>query len=134
MRRQLSRSILSAIGLSAGLLLITFIVTNFRQDAKIRGPLSATCNCPSLETRIERLEKLTVPNLDKSDARKTIAVNVDTTTTTTATPLISATTTTTLLPELPPCKHVSKESPVQRAILIYYPHHQSEYFFPEIRW
>ncbi len=32
------------------------------------------------------------------------------------------------------CKEVQKTSPVQRAIIIYYPHHQSEYFFPEVRW
>lgn len=33
-----------------------------------------------------------------------------------------------------PCIEVKKSSPVQRAIVIYYPHHQSEYFFPEVRW
>jgi hypothetical protein len=32
------------------------------------------------------------------------------------------------------CKEVQKNASVQRAIVIYYPHHQSEYFFPEIRW
>ncbi len=32
------------------------------------------------------------------------------------------------------CKDIEKTSPVQRAIIIYYPHHQSEYFFPEVRW
>ncbi|CAF4743704.1 unnamed protein product, partial [Rotaria sp. Silwood2] len=35
---------------------------------------------------------------------------------------------------LKPCEEIQKSSPVQRAILIYYPHHQSEYFFPEVRW
>ncbi|CAF4159482.1 unnamed protein product, partial [Rotaria sordida] len=35
---------------------------------------------------------------------------------------------------LKPCKEIQKSSPVQRAIVIYYPHHQSEYFFPEVRW
>ncbi|CAF4078946.1 unnamed protein product [Rotaria sordida] len=35
---------------------------------------------------------------------------------------------------LKPCKEIQKGSPVQRAIVIYYPHHQSEYFFPEVRW
>ncbi len=33
-----------------------------------------------------------------------------------------------------PCIEVQKTSPVQRAIIIYYPHHQGEYFFPEVRW
>ena len=33
-----------------------------------------------------------------------------------------------------PCEQVEKTSPVQRAIIIYYPHHQSDYFFPEVRW
>jgi hypothetical protein len=32
------------------------------------------------------------------------------------------------------CKEVQQSSPVQRAIIIFYPHHQSEYFFPEVRW
>lgn len=32
------------------------------------------------------------------------------------------------------CEQVEKSSPVQRAIIIYYPHHQSDYFFPEVRW
>ena len=32
------------------------------------------------------------------------------------------------------CIEVQKSSPVQRAIVIFYPHHQSEYFFPEVRW
>jgi hypothetical protein len=33
-----------------------------------------------------------------------------------------------------PCIEVQQSSPVQRAIIIFYPHHQSEYFFPEVRW
>ncbi|CAF5079020.1 unnamed protein product, partial [Rotaria sp. Silwood1] len=37
-------------------------------------------------------------------------------------------------PILKPCEPIEKTSPVQRAIIIYYPHHQSEYFFPEVRW
>jgi hypothetical protein len=32
------------------------------------------------------------------------------------------------------CKDMEKTSPIQRAIIIYYPSHQSEYFFPEVRW
>ena len=32
------------------------------------------------------------------------------------------------------CHEVKNESAVQRAIVIYYPHHQAEYFFPEIKW
>lgn len=35
---------------------------------------------------------------------------------------------------LKPCEQVEKTSPVQRAIIIYYPNHQSDYFFPEVRW
>ncbi|CAF3740625.1 unnamed protein product [Rotaria sordida] len=35
---------------------------------------------------------------------------------------------------LKPCKEIQKSSPIQRAIVIYYPHHQSEDFFPEVRW
>ncbi|CAF4918381.1 unnamed protein product, partial [Rotaria sp. Silwood1] len=37
-------------------------------------------------------------------------------------------------PILKPCKPIKKTSPVQRAIVIYYPSHQSEYFFPEVKW
>jgi hypothetical protein len=33
-----------------------------------------------------------------------------------------------------PCEQISNISAVQRGIIIYYPHHQSEYFFPEVRW
>lgn len=32
------------------------------------------------------------------------------------------------------CRKVDKGSPIQRAILLYYPDHQKDYFFPEIRW
>lgn len=32
------------------------------------------------------------------------------------------------------CKDTDPTSAVQRAILIYYPHHQGDYFFPEVRW
>lgn len=32
------------------------------------------------------------------------------------------------------CQDTDPNSAVQRAILIYYPHHQSDYFFPEVRW
>jgi hypothetical protein len=32
------------------------------------------------------------------------------------------------------CVEVKNTSAVQRAIIIFYPHHQSEYFFPEVRW
>ena len=32
------------------------------------------------------------------------------------------------------CKDTDKNSSVQRAIVIYYPSHQHEYFFPEVRW
>ena len=32
------------------------------------------------------------------------------------------------------CDEVKNESAVQRAIVIYYPHHQAEAFFPEIKW
>ena len=35
---------------------------------------------------------------------------------------------------LKPCEQMEKTSPIQRAIIIYYPHHQSDYFFPEVRW
>ncbi|CAF0812581.1 unnamed protein product, partial [Rotaria sordida] len=35
---------------------------------------------------------------------------------------------------LKPCKEIQKSSSIQRAIVIYYPHHQSEDFFPEVRW
>ena len=41
---------------------------------------------------------------------------------------------TTTVPPPPPCRPVETESAVQRAILIYYPHHQTGHFFPEIRW
>ena len=32
------------------------------------------------------------------------------------------------------CKNTDTNSSVQRAIVIYYPSHQQEYFFPEVRW
>lgn len=32
------------------------------------------------------------------------------------------------------CKDTDRNSSVQRAIVIYYPSHQHEYFFPEVRW
>ncbi|CAF1077399.1 unnamed protein product [Adineta steineri] len=32
------------------------------------------------------------------------------------------------------CVEVQNTSAVKRAIVIFYPHHQSEYFFPEVRW
>ena len=37
-------------------------------------------------------------------------------------------------PQLSPCTSIGKELPIQRGILIYFPHHQSDNFFPEVKW
>lgn len=121
MARVFRYSLIRAIALTAGLLVIIFIVTNWNNDyGDIEFP-TVKCNCPTAAppalVKTERVTK----------AKEVPLAPVTTTTTET-------TTTTTTTPPLPPCHPISNESAVQRAIIIYYPHHQSEYFFPEIRW
>lgn len=126
MRRISPRSIISAIGLSACFLIIISIVNNlYTHTPDIELPLPPKCDCPSLpppppKTEAPVVAKIEVPVTPKPEP---VAVpNVDTTTSTQTTP------------PLPPCTPVGKDAAVQRAIIIYYPHHQSEYFFPEVRW
>ena len=108
MRRLSRRSLLSAIGLCVSLLLLAFVLTNSNHHTK--DTPGAPCDCPKAI---------------KDDAQKSSAV---------APPIAKQLPNTATLPPLPACKPVGLDSPVQRAILIYYPHHQFDYFFPEIRW
>ena len=122
MRRISPRSIISSIGLSVCFLFIIFIVNNLTTHSTDPEPFSVKCNCPKIPPQIitQTIPKEVAPGAPKLEplaAAKVDPVSV-----------------TTPPPPLPPCKPVEYESPVQRAIIIYYPHHQSEYFFPEVRW
>lgn len=132
MRRISPRSILSAIGLSVCLLIIIFIVNNLNAHTNDIEPPAAPvkCDCPSLpppaaKTEAPAVAKVEVPVVTKTETPKTEAP---------AAPKVDTATTTQTTPPLPPCTPVGKDVAVQRAIIIYYPHHQSEYFFPEVRW
>lgn len=119
-RRGFPRSLVPAIGLSVGLLLVIFVITNWTNGyGEVEFP-TVKCNCPTLAPQ---------PVAKAVPAAETKAASTAAVVTSTAT-----TTMTTTTPPLPPCIPVSNESAVQRAIIIYYPHHQSEYFFPEVRW
>ncbi len=118
MRRISPRSILSAIGLSVCFLILLFIVNNLNTHTINTEPLPVKCDCPTLPPAPPpKVETVAVAKVEVPAA-----------------PKIDATTSTQTPPPLPPCQPIEKESPVQRAIIIYYPHHQSEYFFPEVRW
>jgi len=116
-RRISPRLILSAIGLSVCLPILIFIVNNLNSQPSSTEPLPVKCDCPTLPPPPPKIETVAPLKIEVPFA-----------------PKIDATTSTQTPPPLPPCKPVEKESPVQRAIIIYYPHHQSEYFFPEVRW
>jgi hypothetical protein len=123
MRRISPRSILTAIGISVFLLTLVFVINNPNEIETL--PLK--CDCPTV---IEPAPKIENPVVIKTEAP--VIPKVETPTA----PATVASTTSTQTPPLtfPPCQQVDKNSSVQRAIIIYYPHHQSEYFFPEIRW
>ena len=127
MRRLTLRSILSGIVLSVSLLFVVFIVTNWRNDVDDIDLPAVKCNCPVVTETAAKAAPLPVP--------KTAALpEVQKVETPAVIKTESSTTTTTSLPPFPTCKPVTNESAVQRAIIIYYPSHQSEYFFPEVRW
>ncbi|CAF1258541.1 unnamed protein product [Adineta steineri] len=121
MRRISPRSLLLSIGISLFLFVIIFIVNHRSIDIE---ELPIKCNCPTVpaQTLPTINNTISIINATKIEAVTIQKVNI---------PTIAPSTT---LPPLPPCKPVEKNSSVQRAIIIYYPHHQSEYFFPEIRW
>jgi len=131
MRRISPRSILSAIGLSVCLLVLIFIFNTLNNPTNDDDVLPIKCDCPTLPPQI------ITPASNKIEVPVTQKVETSTSTPKVETPTptkIDVTTSTQTLPSLPPCKPVEKESAVQRAIIIYYPHHQAEYFFPEVRW
>ncbi|CAM2722764.1 unnamed protein product [Rotaria socialis] len=114
MRRVSSRLILTAIGLCICCILLIFAVSNYGHSTEEIDQKTAKCDCtPS--------EKIAVQPVPLAPIATATAITTTTTTTTT----------TQILKE---CNETQKSSPVQRAIIIYYPHHQSEYFFPEVRW
>jgi hypothetical protein len=130
MRRISPRSIVSAIGLSVCLFVLLFIVNNFNVHPSDPDLLPKNCDCPTLrpETHAAAAPKVEVPPPAKVETPAPAK---------TETPVaskIDSVTSTRTPPPFPACKLVEKDSPVQRAIIIYYPHHQSEYFFPEVRW
>lgn len=131
MRRISPRSILSAIVLSVCCIFIIFLMNNLNGALSEPEPLPVTCDCPKLPPQIitvlpAKIEPPVPPKVEVPVAPKVEdpppAARVD------PAP-ISPT-----IPPLPPCTPVEKDAAVQRAIIIYYPHHQSEYFFPEVRW
>lgn len=86
-------------------------------------PLPVTCDCPKLPPQIITILPAKVePPVPPKLPEPVPAPRID------SAPVSST------IPPLPPCTPVEKEAAVQRAIIIYYPHHQSEYFFPEVRW
>ena len=107
MRRITLRFILSAIGLCICCILLAFVIIN----------LSTTNNNNSHEVKSQSV-KCDCPS-SQNAVVKIIPEGS----------LINST-----VERSRPCKEVQQSSPVQRAIVIYYPHHQSEYFFPEVRW
>ncbi|UJR27829.1 hypothetical protein I4U23_009097 [Adineta vaga] len=104
MRRNTFKFLLSAIGLSVGCILIVSITNN------LGGARS-----------------------DKKNFKK---VECDCPQTINAKSSISSSISATIQSQNKPtkCTEVKNTSAVQRAIVIFYPYHQSEYFFPEVRW
>lgn len=119
MRRISRRLIFSAIALSICLFILLFIVNNLNEPSEHLESPPYKCECPLLIESHAKAEKSNV--LKEVLHPQNIGMRNDSRTTTTP-------------PPSPPCKQVDKNSPIQRAIIIYYPHHQSEYFFPEVRW
>ncbi|CAF3335253.1 unnamed protein product [Rotaria sp. Silwood2] len=105
--RVASRLIPSTIGICVCCIILVFIISNISNNTPEVESTSVKCNCPSTQNSFPQ----------------TTVLGSTTTTTTTQNKAI-----------LKPCEEIQKSSPVQRAIIIYYPHHQSEYFFPEVRW
>ncbi len=105
MRRITLRFILCAIGSTVGCIFVVFVISNSTGDTHKPESQSVICNCPVKQEIVPKIIS-TVP-------------------VSTVTPHAAV---------FRPCKEIEKTSPVQRAIIIYYPHHQSEYFFPEVRW
>ncbi|CAF1147464.1 unnamed protein product [Adineta ricciae] len=107
MRRISYRLLLSAIGLCVGFILIVFVFShsNGGDVTPEKTPRqSAECNCPETSKT-------------KSNAAGS-----------------SILTQTSIPNKTAACKEVKNTSAVQRAIVIFYPHHQRDYFFPEVRW
>ena len=113
MRRITLRFIISVIGLSICGVLLAFVFSKPSDNIHIPESQPIKCDCPE---KVEVVPKGAIPE-------------VIITQTTTSHPIVITKAT-----KVFTCKEVEKTSPVQRAIVIYYPHHQSEYFFPEVRW
>jgi hypothetical protein len=132
MRRISPRSIVSAIGLSLCFVVLIFIFNNLNSH-NINEPdvLPIKCDCPALPPQIitPPPPKVEIPVTQKIEPSTTLKVE-----TPPPTAKVDVTHITKTTPPFPPCKLVENSSAVQRAIIIYYPHHQSEYFFPEVRW
>jgi len=114
------RSLTSAIGVSLFLCIIFFIMNHRSDDTEL---IPVKCDCPTIPATT--VNKLTTTKTDAPTPPKVEAAVV---------PKIVTSTVTSTLPPFPPCKQIDTNSSVQRAIIIYFPYHQSEYFFPEVRW
>ncbi len=119
MRRITLRFICYTIGLFVCFILLAFSMSNLGDHTSIREfqPVPIKCDCPLQQEVVPKI----IPKVP------TVIPTVPT-----VTPAVSTVTASTISSET--CNEVQKTSPVQRAIIIYYPHHQSEYFFPEVRW
>ena len=126
MRRLTLRSLLAGIVLSVGLLFLVFIVTNWRNDADDIDLPPVKCNCPVLPETAAKAQPLIEPKTAAVPELQKIPIPVPS--------AIKTEPMTTTVPPFPTCNPVTNSSAVQRAIIIYYPSHQSEYFFPEVRW
>ncbi|CAF0809552.1 unnamed protein product [Adineta ricciae] len=126
MRRFSPRSLLSAIALSLVIFIIIFIFNHQSPDES--ELVQEKCNCPPVVETVPVINKSAIVKQEVSNITKPETTPVPTTKPTTSSSSSST------IPPLPPCQPVNKNSSVQRAIIIYYPHHQGEYFFPEVRW
>lgn len=118
MRRISPRSITTAIAIAVCFLISTFIVNHFNRQSEEVDP-ALKCDCPTIAPEIitSRIEVTVIQRVEVPVPSNGSSYFVTKT-----------------LPPLPPCTPITAEAPVQRAIIIYYPHHQGEYFFPEVRW
>lgn len=107
MRRITLRLVISAIGVSILGILLIFTITNYGHKYEQIETKPVKCDCPV----VEKIVIQTVPAVVN-----TISPNIS------------------RIPIFKICNETQQSSPVQRAIIIYYPHHQGEYFFPEVRW
>jgi hypothetical protein len=110
-----------------------FIVNNLNTHTSDIEPVPFKCDCPSLPPQPPKVEPPVVTKLEPPAVAR-VEIPIVPKIEAPAPPKTDATTSTQTTPPLPPCTPVSQDSPVQRAIIIYYPHHQSDYFFPEVRW